>query len=100
MTKFELSNISKEKSDSLRDKILEYAEKFKLLYKDENNNLNNTLYSEQHDWYNEISGGEKIKVELIRQVFLHDKCPNVLLLDEISVPLDSYIKLIIMTEIK
>jgi ATP-binding cassette subfamily C protein len=100
MTKFELSNISKEKSDSLRDRILEYAEKFKLLYKDEDNNLNNTLYTEQHDWYNEISGGEKIKVELIRQVFLHDKCPDVLLLDEVLAPLDPTTKSIVMTEVK
>ena len=100
MTKFELSNISKEKYDSLRDKILEYAKKFKLLYKDENNNLNNTLDTEQHDWYKEISGGEKIKVELIRQVFLHEKCPDVLLLDEILAPLDPATKSIMMIELK
>ncbi len=100
MTKSELSHISEEESAHLRDKILEYAEKFKLLYKDGNNNLNNTLYTEQHDWYNEISGGEKIKVELIRQVFLHKKCPDVLLLDEILAPLDPNTKSIVMTEVK
>lgn len=35
------------------------------------------LQEEKEDWFNDLSGGQKSKVELVRKVFLQDRCPNV-----------------------
>ena len=37
------------------------------------------LQEEKEDWFSELSGGQKSKVELVRKVFLRDECPSVLL---------------------
>jgi hypothetical protein len=86
----------------------------------------------KEDWFNDLSGGQKSKVELVRkvrkvvcllplsvlrcmhhssltyplydslftQVFLHDKCPSVLLIDETMAPLDPNSKSIVMEKLK
>ena len=40
------------------------------------------------------------KVELVRQVLLHDQCPHVLLIDETMAPLDPRSKSLVMGQIK
>ena len=47
------------------------------------------LEQEKHHWASDLSGGQRIKVELIKNIFFKDKCPEVLLLDETFGPLDS-----------
>ena len=42
----------------------------------------------KEDWYSELSGGERCKVEFIQKVFLRQECPPVLLIDEAFAPLD------------
>jgi ABC-type transport system involved in cytochrome bd biosynthesis fused ATPase/permease subunit len=40
------------------------------------------------NWCGELSGGQVKKIQLLQQVFLHDKCPKIVLLDEVMGPLD------------
>jgi ABC-type Mn2+/Zn2+ transport system ATPase subunit len=54
----------------------------------------------KEDWFNDLSGGQKSKVELVRKVFLHDRCPSVLLIDETMAPLDPNSKSIVMEKLK
>lgn len=96
MTTSELYQLSEEQRKELRDKVLEYSKKLKLLSEGEETSLDSILDVPQDNWYTKLSGGEKIKVELIRQIFLKDKCPDVLLLDEIFGPLDSEIKPVVI----
>lgn len=37
------------------------------------------LHEEKEDWFSQLSGGQKSKVELVRTVFLRQECPSVLL---------------------
>ena len=37
------------------------------------------LNEEKEDWFSQLSGGQKSKVELVRTVFLRKECPSVLL---------------------
>jgi ABC-type multidrug transport system fused ATPase/permease subunit len=37
------------------------------------------LLEEKEDWFSQLSGGQKSKVELVRTVFLRKECPSVLL---------------------
>ncbi len=37
------------------------------------------LQDEKEDWFSELSGGQKSKVELVRKLFLREKCPSVVL---------------------
>ena len=37
------------------------------------------LHDEKEDWFSQLSGGQKSKVELVRTVFLRKECPSVLL---------------------
>jgi hypothetical protein len=37
------------------------------------------LFEEKEDWFSQLSGGQKGKVELVRKLFLRNQCPNVLL---------------------
>lgn len=47
-----------------------------------------TLHTLKEDFYSELSGGQKAKAEFIRQVFLKDVCPGLLLIDEGFAALD------------
>lgn len=58
------------------------------------------LQEEKEDWFGELSGGQKSKVELVRKVFLRDECPSVLLVDETMAPLDPASKSQVMNKIK
>jgi len=58
------------------------------------------LQMEKEDWFGELSGGQKSKVELVRKVFLRDFCPSVLLIDETMAPLDPSSKSLVMQKIK
>jgi len=58
------------------------------------------LLEEKEDWFSDLSGGQKSKVELVRKVFLHENCPDVLLIDETFAPLDPTSKSLVMSKIK
>jgi ABC-type bacteriocin/lantibiotic exporter with double-glycine peptidase domain len=58
------------------------------------------LTSEKEDWFSDLSGGQKSKVELVRKIFLADQCPGVLLIDETFAPLDPESKNLCMQKIK
>ncbi|KAG7355528.1 ABC-type exporter [Nitzschia inconspicua] len=58
------------------------------------------LVEEKEDWFSDLSGGQKSKVELVRKVFLLDECPQVLLIDETMAPLDPRSKSLVMSKIK
>jgi len=58
------------------------------------------LTSEKDDWFSDLSGGQKSKVELVRKVFLSDRCPRVLLIDETFAPLDPESKNLVMQKLK
>jgi energy-coupling factor transporter ATP-binding protein EcfA2 len=58
------------------------------------------LLEEKEDWFNDLSGGQKSKVELVRKVFLQEECPHVLLVDETMAPLDPRSKALVMSKVK
>ena len=58
------------------------------------------LEEEKEDWFTDLSGGQKSKVELVRKVFLRDSCPGVLLIDETMAPLDPSSKAMVMSRIR
>eukprot|EP00578_Thalassiosira_sp_NH16_P005831 CAMPEP_0181130814 /NCGR_PEP_ID=MMETSP1071-20121207/30070_1 /TAXON_ID=35127 /ORGANISM="Thalassiosira sp., Strain NH16" /LENGTH=724 /DNA_ID=CAMNT_0023216921 /DNA_START=356 /DNA_END=2530 /DNA_ORIENTATION=+ len=58
------------------------------------------LQEEKEDWFSELSGGQKSKVELVRKVFLRSECPSVLLVDETMAPLDPASKSQVMSKLK
>ena len=58
------------------------------------------LLEEKEDWFSDLSGGQKSKVELVRTVFLRDSCPDVLLVDETMAPLDPASKELVMAKLK
>lgn len=63
-------------------------------------NLMLELQEEKEDWFSELSGGQKSKVELVRKVFLRNECPSVLLVDETMAPLDPASKSQVMSKLK
>jgi ATPase subunit of ABC transporter with duplicated ATPase domains len=58
------------------------------------------LQEEKEDWFGDLSGGQKSKVELTRKVFLQEKCQDVLLIDETMAPLDPDSKALVMAKLK
>ena len=58
------------------------------------------LQQEKDDWFSDLSGGQKSKVELVRTVFLRESCPDVLLVDETMAPLDPASKELVMSKLK
>ena len=58
------------------------------------------LTEEKDDWFDNLSGGQKSKVELVRKVLLSDTCPDVLLVDETMAPLDPVSKALVMNKLK
>lgn len=64
------------------------------------NRIMSELQLEKEDWFNDLSGGQKSKVELVRTVFLREHCPDVLLVDETMAPLDPASKELVMAKLK
>eukprot|EP01083_Nonionella_stella_P217532 780957_1 len=62
--------------------------------------LTTDITTMKDDWFSDLSGGQKSKVELVRKVFLEDKCPRVLLIDETFAPLDPESKNLVMQRLK
>jgi len=62
--------------------------------------LRNDLISVKDDWFADLSGGQKSKVELVRKVFLEEQCPEVLFIDETFAPLDPDSKNLVMQKLK
>lgn len=58
------------------------------------------LMEEKEDWFSDLSGGQKSKAELVRNVFLQEECPGVLLVDETMAPLDPASKALVMSKLK
>ncbi|KAL7578453.1 hypothetical protein ACA910_012842 [Epithemia clementina (nom. ined.)] len=58
------------------------------------------LTMEKEDWFSDLSGGQKSKAELVRKVFMRDRCPSVLLVDETMAPLDPASKAKVMEKIE
>lgn len=58
------------------------------------------IVEDKEDWFSDLSGGQKSKVELVRTVFLRDECPDVLLIDETMAPLDPASKELVMAKLK
>jgi ABC-type dipeptide/oligopeptide/nickel transport system ATPase subunit len=58
------------------------------------------LQDEKEDWFSDLSGGQKSKVELVRKVFLQQTCPDLLLIDETMAPLDPSSKAHVMAKLK
>ena len=58
------------------------------------------LLEKKDDWFDNLSGGQKSKVELVRKVFVNDACPSVLLIDETMAPLDPTSKSLVMSKLK
>jgi len=58
------------------------------------------LREEKEDWYGGLSGGQRVKLEFIRKVFLREACPRILLLDEAFAPLDPRSKSAIQRRLK
>jgi len=62
--------------------------------------LQSDLTTSKDDWFLDLSGGQKSKVELVRKVFLAERCPAVLLIDETFAPLDPDSKNLVMQKLK
>ncbi|CAK0811106.1 unnamed protein product [Prorocentrum cordatum] len=58
------------------------------------------LLAPTEDWYGTLSGGQRGKVEFVRKVFLRDRCPGVLLIDEAFAPLDPRSKQLVQRRLK
>lgn len=67
---------------------------------DSTSSLATDLTTMKDDWFSDLSGGQKSKVELVRKVFLADQCPKVLLIDETFAPLDPDSKNMVMQKLK
>lgn len=52
------------------------------------------------DWYGMLSGGQKIKVEMVQKLFLQERCPGLVLIDEAFAPLDPTSKLAVQKQLK
>lgn len=59
-----------------------------------------SLLREHEDWGSAMSGGQRIKLELIRSVFLAEICPEIVLLDEAFAPLDALSKQLVMRRLR
>jgi len=58
------------------------------------------LFAERDDWYGELSGGQRVKAEMIAKVFMRSSCPHMLLLDEAFAPLDPKSKELLQNKLK
>jgi len=62
--------------------------------------LRSDLTEVKEDWFSNLSGGQKSKLELVRKVFLAKECPKVLLIDEAFAPLDPDSKTLVIKKLK
>ena len=53
------------------------------------------FHTVKSNWCGDLSGGQVKKIQLMQQVFVPDKCPEVLLMDEVMGPLDPESKQIV-----
>ncbi|CAE7228520.1 ssuB3, partial [Symbiodinium sp. CCMP2592] len=58
------------------------------------------LRAVKDDWYGKLSGGQRSKAELVRQIFLQQQCPQILLIDEALGPLDAQSKVLVQRKLK
>eukprot|EP00435_Cladocopium_sp_Y103_P038206 s73_g10.t1 len=58
------------------------------------------FHSLETNWYGKLSGGQRSKAELISQVFLRHRCPDILLIDEALAPLDADSKILVQRKLK
>eukprot|EP00927_Polykrikos_kofoidii_P085468 TRINITY_DN9305_c0_g1_i1.p1 TRINITY_DN9305_c0_g1~~TRINITY_DN9305_c0_g1_i1.p1 ORF type:complete len:868 (+),score=123.04 TRINITY_DN9305_c0_g1_i1:152-2755(+) len=58
------------------------------------------LHEDHDDWYSTLSGGQKGKLEFISKVFVKDRCPGVMLIDEAFAPLDPRSKSLVQKKLK
>ena len=58
------------------------------------------FHSVETNWYGKLSGGQRSKAELISQVFLRHRCPDILLIDEALAPLDADSKILVQRKLK
>merc|ERR1711981_948633 len=58
------------------------------------------LHAEVDDWYGALSGVQRGKAEFMRQVFMKDSCPGVLVIDEAFAPLDPKSKMLVQRKLK
>jgi energy-coupling factor transporter ATP-binding protein EcfA2 len=58
------------------------------------------LHAEVDDWYGTLSGGQRGKAEFMRQVFMKDQCPGILIIDEAFAPLDPKSKMLVQRKLK
>ena len=58
------------------------------------------LTSSKDDLFSDLSGGQKSKVKLVRNVLLSDRCPGILLINETFAPLDPKSKNLVMQKLK
>ena len=52
------------------------------------------------DWYSKLSGGQRSKVELVSHIFLRERCPDILLIDEALSPLDFASKALVQQKLR
>jgi len=85
-------------NEDLGTKVIELGRGLQL--KEEGDSLLQFLTEENDDFCDALSGGEQVKMELIRAVFLLEKCPRILLLDETFSPLDPESKNLVMKKLR
>eukprot|EP00551_Chaetoceros_affinis_P005290 CAMPEP_0203684402 /NCGR_PEP_ID=MMETSP0090-20130426/48020_1 /ASSEMBLY_ACC=CAM_ASM_001088 /TAXON_ID=426623 /ORGANISM="Chaetoceros affinis, Strain CCMP159" /LENGTH=905 /DNA_ID=CAMNT_0050553577 /DNA_START=366 /DNA_END=3079 /DNA_ORIENTATION=+ len=96
-----INQLSKEDRDKKVSKLSTELKALKFYPETESgSDLATDLITVKDDWFADLSGGQKSKVELVRKVFLEDRCPNILLIDETFAPLDPDSKSLIMQKLK
>jgi len=111
----EIDAIPEDKMKVFEDRIVEVSSEFNLRAKrgdshrseaaasdevDKGGLTKAELWKEKEDWYSELSGGQRVKIEFMRHVFLKEKCPRMILIDEAFAPLDPVSKSLVQGKLK
>lgn len=102
----DLSKMPEEELKRLEVRVAELSQTLELHRRDDGDANQETglttkeLHTETEDWYGQLSGGQRGKVEFMRQVFLREHCPRILLLDEAFAPLDPESKKLVQRRLK
>lgn len=91
---------AEEMEAALAARFLGLASELRLVPDDKAAELGESLLVEQDDFCGELSGGQRVKLALIRAVLLRSTCPPLLLLDESLAPLDPASKLLVIRELQ